>query len=291
MTHLEAALERVPWLRGRGTPERLAGLTNLNYRIGEHVLRISGAGTSEYISRSDEEVAAALLHRPSELAVGQEYLDRPVHLFVEVEHPPVGQVAPVRLEQVGQAVDVVARLLDLRRLPQAQPDRPERFEVRPDRVGVGPPLAAARQERLDARQARAEELGGAGGPYALQAAIAACHARAQTAEQTDWRRIAVLYYALSQRAPSPVVELNRAVAVAMAFGPAEGLAIVDALLSEATLRNYHLLPSVRGDLLSKLGRFEEARKEFERAASLTRNARERELLQERAAACSKSAKN
>jgi RNA polymerase sigma-70 factor (ECF subfamily) len=132
--------------------------------------------------------------------------------------------------------------------------------------------------------ARAEELGGTGGPYALQAAIAACHARARTPEETDWARIAVLYYALAQRAPSPVVELNRAVAVSMAFGPAAGLEIVDALVSEPSLRGYHLLPSVRGDLLRKLGRLEEARAEFERAAGLTRNARERDLLLARATA-------
>jgi RNA polymerase sigma factor (sigma-70 family) len=132
---------------------------------------------------------------------------------------------------------------------------------------------------------RAEELGGALGPYALQAAIAACHARARTPEETDWARIAALYDALAELAPSPVVELNHAVALAMAFGPAAGLELVDALTSERSLENYHLLPSVRGDLLTKLGRLDEARPEFERAASLTRNARERELLLERAAAC------
>jgi RNA polymerase sigma factor (sigma-70 family) len=132
---------------------------------------------------------------------------------------------------------------------------------------------------------RAEALGGAGGPYALQAAIAACHARARTADETDWQRIALLYYALSERTPSPVVELNRAVALSMAFGPAAGLPIVDALVGEPALRGYHLLPSVRGDLLWKLGRVVEARAEFERAAALTRNARERELLLARAAAC------
>jgi RNA polymerase sigma-70 factor (ECF subfamily) len=131
---------------------------------------------------------------------------------------------------------------------------------------------------------RAEALGGALGPYALQAAIAACHARARAAAQTDWTRIAALYDALAQVEPSPVVELNRAVAVAMAFGPAAGLEVVDALTSEPSLRGYHLLPSVRGDLLAKLGRFDEAREEFQRAASLTRNARERTLLLERAAA-------
>ncbi|CAN5774273.1 RNA polymerase sigma factor [soil metagenome] len=136
--------------------------------------------------------------------------------------------------------------------------------------------------------ARAEALGGAFGPYALQAAIAACHARARAPEETDWVRIAALYDALSQLAPSPVVELNRAVAVAMAFGPAAGLDLVDALTSEPSLKSYHLLPSVRGDLLAKLGRVGEARMEFERAASLTRNARERELLLERAARCRES---
>ena len=122
------------------------------------------------------------------------------------------------------------------------------------------------------------------GPYGLQAAIAACHARARTPEETDWERIAALYDALAQIAPSPVVELNRAVAVAMAFGPAEGLALVDALAGERALEGYHLLPGVRGDLLVRLGRGAEARAEFERAAALTRNARERELLLGRAAA-------
>ena len=128
---------------------------------------------------------------------------------------------------------------------------------------------------------RAEQLGGAQGPYALQAAIAACHARAGTGEETDWERIAALYAALLEVTPSPVVELNRAVAVGMAFGPAAGLELVDALRAEPSLKSYHLLPAVRGDLLDKLGRSEEARAEFERAASLTRNARERTLLLER----------
>jgi len=135
---------------------------------------------------------------------------------------------------------------------------------------------------------RAEALGGALGPYALQAAIAACHARARTPEETDWARIAALYEALAQLAPSPVVELNRAVALAMAFGPATGLELVDALTSEPSLKGYHLLPSVRGDLLAKLGRFDEARDEFQRAASLTRNERERTLLLERAAGCAEA---
>jgi len=133
--------------------------------------------------------------------------------------------------------------------------------------------------------ARAESLGGAGGPYTLQAAIAACHARAVTAADTDWTRIAALYQALALRTPSPVVELNRAVAVAMAFGPAAGLALVDALRGEPALANYHLLPGVRGDLLLKLGRLDEARVELERAAALTRNGRERALLLARAASC------
>ena len=127
---------------------------------------------------------------------------------------------------------------------------------------------------------RADKLGSTPGPYAVQAAIAACHARARVADQTDWKRIAELY---EQLAPTPVVELNRAVAVSMAYGPAAGLAIVDELTSEPTLKAYHLLPSVRGDFLAKLGRFDEARVELERAASLTRNTRERELLLERAA--------
>jgi len=132
---------------------------------------------------------------------------------------------------------------------------------------------------------RAEKLGGARGPYALQAAIAACHARARTPEETNWPRIVALYEALGQLTPSPVVELNRAVAVAMASGPVAGLEVVDKLVSEPSLRAYHLLPSVRGDFLFKLGRFAEAQAEFERAVSLTRNAREREFLLERARAC------
>ncbi len=136
--------------------------------------------------------------------------------------------------------------------------------------------------------ARAEALGGTLGPYALQAAIAACHARARTAAETDWLRIAALYDALAQLMPSPIVDLNRAVAVGMAFGPAAGLELVDALVSEPSLRAYHLLPAVRGDLLAKIGRLAEARTEFERAAALTRNARERELLLGRAAASIKA---
>jgi len=131
---------------------------------------------------------------------------------------------------------------------------------------------------------RAEKLKGANGAYALQAAIVACHARARTADETDWRRITSLYDALAEVAPSPIVELNRAVAVAMAYGPAEGLELVDALRSEPALRSYHLLPAARADLLEKLERFDEARVEFERAASLTRNLRERDFLLGRARA-------
>jgi RNA polymerase sigma-70 factor, ECF subfamily len=138
---------------------------------------------------------------------------------------------------------------------------------------------------LERAETLARESGRGSGPYALQAAIAACHARARTAEETDWARIVGLYGALGEIAPSPIVELNRAVALAMLFGPEAGLEIVDALTSEPVLKTYHLLPSVRGDLLKKLGRLGEARAEFERAAGLTRNKRERKLLLDRAAAC------
>jgi RNA polymerase sigma-70 factor, ECF subfamily len=135
---------------------------------------------------------------------------------------------------------------------------------------------------------RAERLGAGLGPYTLQAAIAACHARALAPEDTDWSRIVTLYNALAQLAPSPIVGLNRAVAVSMACGPQAGLELLDRLATEPSLRTYHLLPSVRGDLLAKLNRFNEARAEFERAASLTRNARERKLLLERALAAQKA---
>ncbi|WP_267226035.1 RNA polymerase sigma factor [Dyella silvae] len=162
--------------------------------------------------------------------------------------------------------------------------------TRPD----GEPILLAEQNRarwdqllirrgLAALQ-RVDALGGSGGPYALQAAIAACHARARSVEDTDWSRIASLYDALAQRMPSPVVALNRAVAHAQAFGPDVGLSLVDALRDEPLMRQYHLLPSVRGELLSRLGRHREARDEFERAASLTRNTREQELLLRRASA-------
>ena len=155
-----------------------------------------------------------------------------------------------------------------------------------DRILIGRGLAALdRAEGLTGSPGPAPSPATPPGPYTLQAAIAACHARARTADDTDWRRIAALYEALAQVAPSPVVELNRAVALGMAYGPAAGLELVDALTGEAALSGYHLLPSVRGDLLAKLGRLDEARAEFERAAALTRNARERALLLDRAAAC------
>jgi len=133
--------------------------------------------------------------------------------------------------------------------------------------------------------ARIEQMGGALGPYALQGAIAACHARARTAEETDWTRITALYDALGQLTPSPIIELNRGVAYGMAFGPAAGLEIVDPLVADPQLAGYHLLPAVRGDLLAKLGRFQDARAEFERAGGMTRNARERELMLDRARQC------
>jgi RNA polymerase sigma factor (sigma-70 family) len=152
----------------------------------------------------------------------------------------------------------------------------EQDRARWDRLLIGRGLTAL---------GRAEELGGELGPYALQAAIAACHARALTAEETDWARIAALYESLARISRSPVVELNRAVALSMAYGPAAGLALVEQIVDDPALKGYHLLPSVRGDLLFKVGRRAEARAEFERAAGLTRNERERELLKERAAAC------
>ena len=177
------------------------------------------------------------------------------------------------------------------------------MEIQASRIGArtgpgGEPVLLLEQNRAQWDQlliqrgltalARAEALSGAHdglGPYSLQAAIAAYHARATVPEDTDWAGIAALYDALAQVAPSPVVELNRAVAVSMAFGPAAGLELVDAIASEPQLKNYHLLPSVRGDLLAKLGRCSDAQAEFVRAAALTRNTRERELLLDRAASC------
>ena len=169
----------------------------------------------------------------------------------------------------------------------------------PARVGPsGEPIPLLEQQRSAwdrllirrglAALARADALSQARGPYALQAAIAACHVQARNADETDWALIAELYAELALRQPSPVVEVNRAVAVAMAHGPEAGLAVVDALSGEPALANYHLLPAVRGDLLYKLGRFSEAQLEFERAASLTNNLREQDALFDRAAVCSEA---
>jgi RNA polymerase sigma factor (sigma-70 family) len=191
-------------------------------------------------------------------------------------------------------------------LAELAPDEPEvhglialmEIQASRARARVGPsgePILLLEQDRARwdqllirrglAALERAEGLGGALGPYALQAAVAACHARARAPGETDWARIVALYDALAQLAPSPIVDLNRAVAVSMAFGPAAALEIVDVLSGDSRLRSYHLLPSVRGDLLEKLGRFEEARTEFTRAAGLAQNGRERSLLLGRAAAC------
>ena len=156
----------------------------------------------------------------------------------------------------------------------------DQHRARWDRLLIRRGLAALERAEACAKNQR-QELG----PYALQAAIAACHARARTAEETDWARIVGLYGALAELTPSPVVELNRAVALAMLFGPAAGIELIDKLTLEPALRTYHLLPSVRGDLLKKLGRLDEARAEFERAAQLTRNERERKLLLARVADC------
>jgi RNA polymerase sigma factor (sigma-70 family) len=174
-------------------------------------------------------------------------------------------------------MEIQASRLPARIGPSGEPVLlPDQDRGRWDRVLIGRGLAALQ---------RAERAGGPLGPYALQAAIGACHARAHTVEGTDWPRIAALYEALAELTPSPVVELNRAVAVSRAYGPAAGLELVDALTEVPALRGYHLLPSVRGDLLVQLGRLAEARREFERAASLTRNERERTLLLDRASAC------
>ncbi len=191
-------------------------------------------------------------------------------------------------------------------LAELMPQEPEAhglvalMEIQASRLGArvgaeGEPILLGDQDRARwdrlliarglAALERAEQIGGALGPYALQAAIAACHARASEPQDTDWVRIAALYEALAQLSPSPIVELNRAVALASAFGPAAGLQALDPLLEEPSLQNYHLLPSVRGDLLARLGRFEEAQSELQRAVSLVGNSRERQLLLDRAAAC------
>ena len=175
-------------------------------------------------------------------------------------------------------MEIQASRTAARTTPHGEPIRlMDQDRARWDRVLISRGLSALE---------RAQKVGGALGPCGLQAAIAACHARAMTNEETDWTAIAALYDALSALTPSPVIELNRAVAVSMAFGPAAALEIVEKLMREPSLKEYHLLPSVRGDFLAKLGRYAEARAEFERAARMTRNAREKDLLLERAAACS-----
>jgi predicted RNA polymerase sigma factor len=197
-------------------------------------------------------------------------------------------------------------------LAQIAPDEPEVYglvalmEIQASRLSArtdpdGKPILLLDQDRLAwdrllinrglAALARAEELGGAYGPYALQAAIAACHARAVRAEDTDWATIAALYAILAEVMPSPVVALNRAVAISMADGPQAGLDLVDTLAAEPSLQSYYLLPSVRADLLMKVGRAEEAQAEFERAATLTGNAREQELSMDRARSAARQASN
>lgn len=191
----------------------------------------------------------------------------------------LAELAPQEPEVHGLValMEIQASRLGARLGPEGEPVLlPDQDRTRWDRLLIGRGLAALE---------RAERLGGALGLYALQAAIAACHARARTAEETDWARIAALYDILAQRGPSPVVELNRAIALSMAVGPEKGLEIVDRLVAEPALSDYHLLSSVRGDLLFRLGRRAEARAEFERAAALTRNEGEQKLLRQRAAAC------
>ena len=198
----------------------------------------------------------------------------------------LAELAPDEAEVHGLValMEIQASRLGARTSPSGEPILLlDQNRARWDQLLIRRGLAA-----LARAEACASKGGGQLGPYALQAAIAACHARARTADETDWARIAGLYGALAERTPSPVVELNRAVALAMLFGPAAGLEVVDALASEPALKAYHLLPSVRGDLLQKLGRLDEARAEFERAASLTRNERERKLLLDRAAGVSLS---
>lgn len=204
---------------------------------------------------------------------------------------------PVLCEDALRLVRILAELVpnevEVHGLAALMEIQASRLRARVGPSGEAIPLLEQNRGRWDqlliqrgfAALLRADAVGGALGPYRLQAAIAACHAQARTPEATDWERIAALYDALVQLAPSPIVELNRAVAVSMAFGPAAGLEIVDTLNSESSLKHYHLLPTVRADLLAKLGRFSEAGEEFKRAAFLTRNTRERELLLERAAAC------
>jgi RNA polymerase sigma factor (sigma-70 family) len=196
-------------------------------------------------------------------------------------------LAPAEPEVHGLValMEIQASRLQARTSPSGEPILLlDQNRARWDQLLIRRGLAALAQA-----EAQIKATGDTLGPYALQAAIAACHARARAAEETDWARIVGLYGALGELTPSPVVELNRAVALAMLFGPAAGLEVVDALADEPALKAYHLLPSVRGDLLHKLGRLDEARAEFEHAASLTRNERERNLLLARAAACAGTA--
>ena len=195
----------------------------------------------------------------------------------------VAALAPDELEVHGliALMEIQASRLNARTGPSGEPILLlDQDRARWDRLLIRRGLAALERAEACAKNQR-QELG----PYALQAAIAACHARARTAEETDRARIVGLYGALAELTPSPVVELNRAVALAMLFGPAAGIELIDKLTLEPALRTYHLLPSVRGDLLKKLGRLDEARAEFERAAQLTRNERERKLLLARVADC------
>jgi len=204
----------------------------------------------------------------------------------------VAQLAPQESEVHGLValMEIQASRLRARIGPEGEPILLlDQDRARWDALLIGRGLAAL-QRAEDCATAQADGPGQQGqGPYALQAAIAACHARARTADETDWPRIAALYEALAQRAPSPVVELNRAVALAMAYGPAVGLEVVDALRDAPQLKDYHLLPAVRGDLLHKLGRHAEANADFSRAAALTRNERERALLLKRAEDCARQA--
>jgi len=204
----------------------------------------------------------------------------------------VAQLAPQASEVHGLValMEIQASRLRARIGPDGEPILLlDQDRARWDALLIGRGMAAL-QRAEDCAAAQSGQPGQQGlGPYTLQAAIAACHARARTADETDWSRIAALYEALAQRAPSPVVELNRAVALAMAYGPAVGLEVADALRDEPQLKDYHLLPSVRGDLLQKLGRHAEAHAAFSRAAALTRNERERALLLKRAEACAQQA--
>jgi RNA polymerase sigma factor (sigma-70 family) len=265
---------------------------------------VSGPTVAQRIVRAKKTLAQA--HVPFEVPARDELGDR-LASVLEVLYLVFNEGYSATAGDDWMRPALCSEALRLGRVLTAlMPARPEvhglvaLMEIQASRIGArtspsGAPVLLLEQDRTRwdpllvrrglAALGRAEALGGSLSPYALQAAIAACHARARTPEATDWARIAGLYGALAERSPSPVVELNRAVAVGMTAGPAAGLELVDALAAEGTLEGYHLLPSVRGDLLAKLGREAEARAELERAAALTQNARERRLLTERAAAC------